>query len=131
MNMAKKFKELKRGDKIYCFDKREPRDGIKELTLKYPPTLITGCKPELVQILCKETISCIFIPKYRFGKDTYSSLYYIHSTSKRELIRASEKFIIRETEKVEKHIKQKKEEIKYLEETLEKLGELLIVDYED
>lgn len=116
--MAKKFKDLKKGDSIWYFYKMDIVSGFQEKTLAEDFTLGNYvAKTTDYQIAC--------IDKKYFGKSVYPSRYEIWATSREALQKASEKYIKKELETLQKQIEQCRKTLQVLEESKDSISGLI------
>ena len=107
--MAKKFKELKKGDFIYYIEKSRLSDGVQKDVL---------CKDvyekgDEYHIEVIKSVSHICIPKSSVSKDVSSQLYCIYGTTQETVLDAARKFIDKGVASLDKIISETEEKLKY------------------
>ena len=121
--MAKKFKDLKQGDVVYYFYKMQIGDGFRELTITSDFEYNQNCGE-----YCANTDAYIDISvaKKDFGKSVVASRYEIWATSLEALQKASQKYIQKELDSIQKQIVKLAQSMKLYEERKENISKLLL-----
>ena len=119
--MAKKFKELEKGDFIYFMRKSKLSDGVQKDVL---------CKDiyekdDSYHIEVMKSVSHICIPKSSVSKDVSSQLYCIYGTTPEAVLDAARKFIDNGVASLDKVISETEEKLKYYKMHRKKLLSLL------
>lgn len=120
--MTKKFNELKKGDKIWFFYKMNILDGFKELTLEEDFQYVENF---LAYVAQTDEFKTANIDKKYFGKSVCPSRYHIWATSLEEIRNASEKFIQKELDSVQKEIDKCMKSLEFYEEKKQTISNLL------
>ena len=121
--MAKKFKDLKQGDVVYYFDKMQIGDGFQELIMtsdfKYN---------EIWDEYSADTdaCKCISVTEKNFGKSVVAYRYVIWASSLEALQKASQKYIQKELDSIQKQIDKLAQNMKFYEERKENISKLLL-----
>jgi len=121
--MAKKFKDLKQGDVVYYFDKMQIGDGFQELIMtsdfKYN---------EIWDEYSADTdaCKCISVTEKNFGKSVVAYRYVIWASSLEALQKASQKYIQKELDSIQKQIDKLAQNMKFYEERKENISKFLL-----
>ena len=118
--MEKKFKDLKKGDSIWYFHKMDMDAGFQE------ETLAKDFESDNINYVAITTdYKTVSIDKKYFSKSVYPSRYEILATSIEALRKASEKYIKKELENIQKQIDQCRKTLQILEEKKDSISGLI------
>ena len=121
--MAKKFKDLKQGDVVYYFYKMQFGDGFQELTMTSDFKYNENWDEYSAET---DAFKGISVAKKDFGKSAVASRYEIWATSLEALQNASQKYIQKELDSIQKQIDKLSQNMKLYEERKENISKLLL-----
>ena len=121
--MAKKFKDLKQGDVVYFFYKMQIGDGFRELTMTSDFDYNQTWDEYSAET---DAFIDISVAKKDFGKSVINSRYKILATSLEALQNASQKYIQKELDSIQKQIDKLAQNMKFYEERKENISKLLL-----
>ena len=123
--MAKKLKELKKGDTLYYIEKDKLAAGVQKDILcrdweEFSDYTGSGIKVELIR-----NVSWVHIPKSSMSQPVSSQLYTIYGTSPEAVIYAAQKFIDKGLERFDKLIALEEERLECLKKQRKGIANLL------
>ena len=121
--MAKKFKELKKGDTLYYIEKMNLTDGVQKDILCKDISVREDNGEHYFELI--RNVGWVYIPKSALSRSVSSQLYTIYGTSPEIVLDAAQKFINKGLERFDKLIALEEQRLELLKKQRKGIANLL------